>query len=61
MKHPWDKDKKQEKPKYKEYDMYQMITGFKADKKKKKYVYERDRYGAKARKRALEEKQLKQE
>ena len=61
MKHPWDKSIKSQKPVYKEYDMYQMVMSFKADKKKKKYVYERDRYGAKARKRALEEQKLKQE
>lgn len=61
MKHPWDKTYKQDKPKYKEYDLYQMITGFKSSKKKRKYVYERDRYGAKARKKALQQQEFKQE
>ena len=54
MRHPWDKGNKNTKENYKEnykeFDMYLMVTGFKADKKTKKYTYNRDRYGAKARK-----------
>ena len=45
MNHPLDK--KESKAKYKEYDPYQMVCGFKQDRGVRKYVYMRDRYGAK--------------
>ena len=60
MNHPWDKSNKKQKKNLSEYDAYFLMMGFKdtnrvIDKKK-----ERDRYGAKERRRIKEEMEYKE-